>query len=67
MNLVTYAMSETSLELEVPLALLSRILAQSCVTLYLNIICREGLRMIVLVSLMVMLRELLYGEDIFLS
>ena len=40
---------------EIPLAILSRILAQSCVTLCLNI-CREGLCMIVLVSLIVLLR-----------
>ena len=40
---------------EVPLA---RILAQSCVT-PLSELCREGLRMIVLVSLIVLLRELL--------
>ena len=39
---------------EIPLAILSRILAQSCITLCLNI-CREGLRMIVLVSLIVLL------------
>ena len=43
---------------EVPLAILSRILAQSCVT-PLPELCREGLHMIVLVSLIVLLRELL--------
>ena len=37
---------------EIPLAILSRILAQSCVPE----LCREGLRMIVLVSLIVLLR-----------
>ena len=40
---------------EIRLAILSRILAQSCVTLRLNI-CREGLCMIVLVSLIVLLK-----------
>ena len=40
---------------EIRLAILSRILAQSCVTLCLNI-CREGLCMIVLVSLIVLLK-----------
>ena len=45
---------------EVPLAILSRILAQSCVTpLSDHELCSEGLRMIVLVSLIVLLRELL--------
>ena len=38
---------------EIPLEILSRILAQSCVTLCLNIMYREGLHMIVLVSLRV--------------
>ena len=42
----------------VPLAILSRILAQSCVTPP-YIIQTKGLRMIVLVSLIVLLRELL--------
>ena len=42
---------------EVPLAILS-ILAQTCVT-PMSELCREGLRMIVLVSLIVLLRELL--------
>ena len=41
---------------EIPLAILSRILAQSCVTLGLNYVYREGLRMMVLVSLIVLLR-----------
>ena len=39
---------------EIPLAILSRILAQSCVT-PLPELCREGLHMIVLVSLIVLL------------
>ena len=39
------------------LAILSRILAQSCITLC---ICREGLRMIVLVSLIVLLEDSLF-------
>ena len=39
---------------EIPLAILSRILAQSCVT-PLPELCREGLRMIVLVFLLVLL------------
>ena len=43
---------------EVPLAILSRIVAQSCTTPCLSK-SREGLRMIVLVSLIVVLRELL--------
>ena len=41
----------------IPLAILSRILAQSCVT-PLPELCREGLRMIMLVSLIVLLRGL---------
>ena len=40
---------------EISLAILSKILAQSCVTL--PELCREGLRMIVLVSLIVLLRR----------
>ena len=44
---------------EVPLAMLSRILAQSCVTPP-YIIQTKGLRMIVLVSLIALLRELLF-------
>ena len=40
---------------KIPLTILSRILAQSCITLCLNI-CSEGLRMIVLESLIVLLR-----------
>ena len=40
---------------EIPLAILPRILPQSCVTICLNI-CREGLRLIVLVSLIVLLK-----------
>ena len=40
---------------EIALAILSRILAQSCVILYLTI-CREGLRMIMLESLIVLLK-----------
>ena len=39
---------------EIPPAILSRILAQSCVTPLLEL-CREGLHMIVLVSLIVLL------------
>ena len=41
---------------EIPLAILSRILAQSYVANPLPELCREGLRMIVLVSLIVLLR-----------
>ena len=47
---------------KVPLAILSSILAQSCVTLYLNYVYREGLHMIVLVYLIVLLRELLVSS-----
>ena len=49
---------------EMPLAILSRILAQSCVTLCLNI-CRKGLRMIVLVSLIVLLKGFPCFHDFF--
>ena len=41
---------------EIRLAILSRIRAKLCVTLCLNMVCREGLRMIVLVSLIVLLK-----------
>ena len=50
---------------EIPLAILSRILAQSCVILCLDYVCREGLRMIVLVSLIVLLRGFPYFYDLF--
>ena len=45
-----------TLHISVNTAILSRILAQACVT-PLSELCREGLRMIVLVSLRVLLRE----------
>ena len=43
---------------EIPLAIVSRILAQSCVT-PLPELCREGLHMILLVSLIVLLGDFL--------
>ena len=46
----------------IPLSILARILAQSCVALCLS---REGLRMIVLVSLLVLLRGLPCFHDFF--
>ena len=49
----------------IPLAILSRVLAQSCVTPLPELhVCREGLHMIVLVSLIVLLRGLPCFHDV---